>query len=297
MARCGGIDYYVFYRYSNNMTLGFIGQGFVGKTYADYYEKRGFSVVRYSLEPQYVGNKDKIKDCDIVFIAVPTPTRPEGFDDSIVREAVGLVGVGKAAVIRSTIIPGTTESIQKQYPDRFVFHAPEFLTVRVAHEDAAAPRKSIVGTPIDSPEHHAKAKEVLGILPLAVHHGVIAAKDAEMIKYVQNNFLYVKNIYMSICYKLAEKLGCSADDIFKALLAEPMMGTYHHMAPTRDGGYGAGGECLIKDFEAFIRFYKEQGGEESGLKILEAIRDRNLELLGKDNKDAHIVEAVYGSKR
>lgn len=279
------------------MKLGFIGQGFVGKAYADYYEKLKFDVIRYSLDEQYIGNKNKIADCDIVFIAVPTPTTPETFDDSLVREAVGLVGNGKTAVIRSTIIPGTTESIQAQYPDRFVFHAPEFLTARVAAEDVAAPKKSIVGIAIDSPEHRSKAKEVLDLFPLASHRAVVAAKDAEMIKYMQNNFLYVKNVYMGICYKLAEKLGCDLNEIYTALLPEPMMGTYHHMAPVRDGGYGAGGHCLPKDFEAFLRFYEEQGGDKSGAAVLRAIRDHNVGLLRADGKDTEILKSIYGPQK
>ncbi len=61
------------------MTIGFIGQGFIGKSYADDLERRGKKVVRYSLEEPYIKNKDRIRDCDIVFIAVPTPTTPEGF--------------------------------------------------------------------------------------------------------------------------------------------------------------------------------------------------------------------------
>ena len=57
-------------------TIGFIGQGWIGKNYADDFEERGFEVVRYGLEPEFAENKDRIKDCDIVFVAVPTPTRP-----------------------------------------------------------------------------------------------------------------------------------------------------------------------------------------------------------------------------
>ena len=83
--------------------IGFIGQGFVGKAYADDFENRGFKNVRYALEEPYRNNKDLIKDCDIVFIAVPTPTTEKGFDDSIIRGAVKLVGKGKIAVIKSTI--------------------------------------------------------------------------------------------------------------------------------------------------------------------------------------------------
>lgn len=278
------------------MKIGYIGQGMVGKAYADLFEKRGMDVVRYDKREPYAANKDLIKDCDIVFVSVPTPTTPNGFDDHIVREVMPLVGKGRIAVIRSTMLPGTTESIQEQFPDLYVMHAPEFLTARVAAEDAAHPRKNIIGIPVDSQEYREKAEQVLSILPVAVHNSICSAKEAEMIKYLQNNFFYVKNIYMSIGYKLAEKLGCDLDVIYTALLSEPMMGTYHHLAPVFDGGYGAAGECLLKDFEAFLQFYISQNGEESGRKVLEAVRDRNLELLEKGGKDVVIRESIYGAK-
>lgn len=276
------------------MKIGYIGQGMVGKAYADLFENQGMDVVRYDKREPYEKNKDLIKDCEIVFISVPTPTTPKGFDDHIVREVMPLVGKGKIAVIRSTVLPGTTESVQQEFPDRFVMHAPEFLTARVAAEDAAHPRKNIIGIPVDSPEYRDKAEQVLAILPIAVHNAICSAKEAELIKYIQNNFFYVKNIYMSVAYKLAEKLGCDLNVIYTALLSEPMMGTYHHLAPVRDGGYGAAGECLLKDFEAFLQFYTSQQGEESGRKVLEAIRDRNLELLEKGGKDIAIRESIYG---
>ena len=56
------------------LLIGFIGQGFVGKNYADNFERRGFSVVRYALEDPYRANKKKIRECDVVFICLPTPT-------------------------------------------------------------------------------------------------------------------------------------------------------------------------------------------------------------------------------
>ena len=46
------------------MKIGFIGQGWIGKNYADNFEARGYEVVRYSLEPEYAGNQEKIKDCE-----------------------------------------------------------------------------------------------------------------------------------------------------------------------------------------------------------------------------------------
>ena len=80
--------------------IGFIGQGWIGRHYADEFESRLYSTVRYSLEEPYIANKDLIKNCEVVFIAVPTPTTEEGFDESIVRDALTLVGEGKTAVIK-----------------------------------------------------------------------------------------------------------------------------------------------------------------------------------------------------
>ncbi len=85
--------------------IGCIGQGWIGKQYADDFEHRGFEVIRYALEEAYKDNKDKIAECDIVFIAVPTPTTTAGFDDSIVRGVLPLVGIGKIAVIKINTSP------------------------------------------------------------------------------------------------------------------------------------------------------------------------------------------------
>lgn len=80
--------------------IGFIGQGWIGRHYADDFENRGYKVIRYALEEPYLQNGEKIKECDIVFIAVPTPSSPEGFDDSIIRQAVKKTGKGKTVVIK-----------------------------------------------------------------------------------------------------------------------------------------------------------------------------------------------------
>ena len=42
-------------------TIGFIGQGWIGKNYANDFEARGYQTIRYSLEEPYLQNKDLIK--------------------------------------------------------------------------------------------------------------------------------------------------------------------------------------------------------------------------------------------
>ena len=94
------------------MRIGFIGQGFVGKNIANDFEARGYQVVRYALESEYVRNRELIRSCDITFIAVPTPTTPRGFDYSIVESSLELIGTGNVVVISRRSFPEPQRSFR-----------------------------------------------------------------------------------------------------------------------------------------------------------------------------------------
>lgn len=275
--------------------IGFIGQGWIGKNYADDFENRGYDVIRYSLEEPYIANKDKIKDCDIVFIAVPTPTTPEGFDDSYVRSALENVGEGKTAIIKSTILPGTTVKLQKEFPDIFVMHSPEFLVEKTAAYDAAHPTRNIVGMPVENEENRDRAEAVLSVLPEAPFSLICSSKEAELIKYGANTFLYTKVIFINLLYDLADKLGCSWENVRDMVAADPRIGK-SHMNPIDDSGRGAGGHCFIKDFEAFRDLYDKTVGDGLGKLVLESIRDKNVDLLLESGKNLDLLEQVYGEE-
>lgn len=272
--------------------LGFIGQGFVGKAYADEFEKRGFKTVRYALEEPYRNNKEKIKECDIVFIAVPTPTTEKGFDDHIIREAVKLVGAGKTAVIKSTILPGVTSSIQKENPKIFVCHSPEFLTEATALYDAAHPNRNIIGIPKRSKDYEAMAREVLAILPKAPFDLVTGAEEAELIKYGGNCWFYFKVIFINMLYDTAKAVDVDWVAVRDAMAADPRIGR-SHLDPVHKSGRGAGGHCFIKDFAAFAELYQRTVGDSVGLKVLESIRDKNIDLLQGSGKDLELLAGVY----
>jgi UDPglucose 6-dehydrogenase len=275
------------------MKIGFIGQGWIGRHYADDFEARGLSIVRYALEEAYIGNKDKIANCDIVFIAVPTPTTEKGFDDSIVRSAMTLVGKGKSAVIKSTIVPGTTESIQSENPDIFVFHSPEFLVEKTAAYDAAHPNRNIIGIPKDEPVYREKATEILSVLPKAPYEAIMASKDAEFVKYAGNCYLFTKVMYMNILYDLVVAMHGDWGKIREALVHDPRIGE-SHMQPVHKGGRGAGGHCFIKDFEAFRSMYDTYVQDKTGSSILESLARENIKLLMQSNKDLDLLTGVYG---
>ncbi len=280
--------------------IGFIGQGFIGKNYANEFEARGLSVVRYALEEPYRQNKDKIRDCDIVFIAVPTPTTPEGFDASIVKAAVGLVGAGKTAIIKSTMEAGTTNTLQEAYPEKFVMHSPEFLREATAAYDAAHPDRNIIGIPVENDEYRAKAERVLCVLPPAPFEMICSAREAELIKYATNNWLFLKVVYTNILYDLAEKVGANYEAVRDGFAADPRVGR-SHLNPVHQSGHGgkpgrgAGGHCFIKDFEAMRLLYKREVGDEKGDAFFTAAAEKNVALLVESEKDLDLVRGVYGS--
>jgi nucleotide sugar dehydrogenase len=277
----------------HKIKVGFIGQGFVGKNQADDYERRGYKPVRYSLEPQFVKNKKEIGNCDIVFIAVPTPTTPEGFDDSIVRQAVSLVAKGKIAVIKSTVLPGTTESIQQEYPDRIVLHAPEFLSEATASRDAAFPDRNIVGIPKNTPLYTECAKLVLSSLPTAPYNKICSSREAELIKYARNTMGLVRIVFVNILYDLSQSLDTDWSNIEEAISNDPQNGpTYSR--PLHKTGRGAGGHCFIKDFGALKKFFASRIDDKKSMDVLASLEAKNIELLLSTQKDLDLLKGVYG---
>lgn len=277
------------------MKVGFIGQGYIGKNYADDFEARGYEVVRYSLEEQFIDNKEKIAECDVVFIAVPTPTTTDGFDVSMVKSAVQLVGQGKIAVIKSTIIPGTTEVIQNSRLDIIVLNSPEFLSEKTAVYDAAHPAQNIIGTPNETPEHQKAAEFVMSLLPDAPLKMICKSVEAEIFKYTHNINGYVQILLFNILFDVSKEFGADWEVIRRAIKGDPLMvDTYAN--PIHKSGRGAGGNCFIKDFAAFANLYESRVGDDQGIKLLRSLEEKNKQLLTESKKDLRILEEVYGKE-
>lgn len=277
------------------MKVGFIGQGYIGKNYADDFEARGYEVVRYSLEEPFVNNKEKIAECDVVFIAVPTPTTVDGFDASIVKSALQLVGEGKIAVIKSTIIPGTTEIVQHERSNVIILNSPEFLSEASAAYDAANPAQNIIGMPQDTEEHRNAANLVLSMLPKAPSEIICKSSEAELFKYVHNINGYIQIVMFNMFYDLGLQSGAHWSVIKQAIEGDPLMRAIY-ANPVHKTGRGAGGHCFIKDFAAFKELYEKRIADESGSSVLRALEKKNRDLLVESKKDLGLLEQVYGKK-
>lgn len=290
-------------------TLGFVGQGWIGRNLADHFADRGFEVVRYGLEPEYKANRDRIAKCDVVFVAVPTPTTEDGFVLDNVRSALSLIGKDKIAVIKSTVLPGSTDKLSEEFPDIFVFHSPEFLREVTVRNDIDEPERNIIGVPcahLADTKWQEQAQTVMSILPInsqvVTENIICASTEAEMIKYIGNNFLTIKLVFMNLMYDLVKHLNIDWAVVSSAVAKDPRIG-FSHMQPVHQYGHmgqkegrGAGGHCLPKDLAALRSLYEKLlPDDQMGHSLLRAIEEKNIHLLHHSGKDVDILEAIYGS--
>lgn len=273
--------------------IGFIGQGFIGKNYSDDFEKRGHKVVRYAKEEPYSANKDEIKNCDVVFIAVPTPTTPNGYDSSIIKNVIPLTRPDAIVVVKSTILPGLTKALQSEFPDRIIIHSPEFLSEATAAEDAAHPFMNIMGITENSPKHLQAADLVHSLLPPAPFSKTVSSTEAELIKYSHNCSGYTQIIFFNIMYDLAQAFGADWKNIEAAMKADPFVPN-RYASPLHKSGRGAGGHCFIKDMAALSRVYETIVGDKNGTQVLKMMEEKNKALLKDSKKDLDLLSGVYG---
>lgn len=282
------------------MKIGFIGQGYVGKNYANNFEDRGYDVVRFSKEAEYVANEKQIFDCEVVFIAVPTPTVKGVFDDSIVLDVFKYIKPGSTVVIKSTIALGVTEKIAQVNPDYFVFHSPEFLSERSAKYDVDFPHASIVGMGIVNDEYKKRGEYVLSILQDAPFKKLTTGKEAELIKYSRNVHGFYEIMFYNMFYDLCNSLQIDYEVLKEYFKFDPLH-LVRYANPIFDSGHkrglegrGAGGHCFLKDFKAFSEFANENMKDKKYKKLFEALENINLELLINSKKDLDFVDEVYG---
>jgi UDPglucose 6-dehydrogenase len=250
-------------RNGHTPVLGIMGLGVVGDAAREYLEQQGHTLALY--DPyKSIGSSYSINEADIVFICVPTPYTPGvGFDSSALEDAVSTLHGSKTVVIKSTVVPQTTDRYQLRYPQhRFLFN-PEFLRESTAREDFKLPDRQLVGYTLQS---ESVAEQVMSLLPPAPYMRTMPAREAELTKYMTNSFLAIKVTFANEIYDLACALGADFDTVRDAVAADVRIGPSH--LEVMHGHYrGYGGKCLPKDTKALMQL-----GEQLGvpLRLLEA---------------------------
>jgi UDPglucose 6-dehydrogenase len=265
-----------------SLTIGIIGVGMVGGSLRNYFEKKGIKPFLYD-KGKNLGSYEEANKADVVFLCLPTPfiKEGEGFDLSYIKEACGNLRGNKIVVIKSTVVPGTTEKLQKEYPQhRFLFN-PEFLTELTADHDMQYPDRQIIGY---TKESYTIAGDILAVLPLAPYEKIMPATEAEMVKYFGNNWFSVKVIFANEIYDLCQRLGIDYDKVMEAAAADKRIGRTH-LEVMHKGYRGYGGKCLPKDIRAMIQFADKQGVDMKLLKIAEEVNNKLMEKQGIEDPE------------
>lgn len=264
--------------------IGIMGLGMVGGALQRYFEKKGIKIYGYD-KGRNIGSVDQANEADVIFICVPTPfVEGSGLDLSYVEEACNGILGNKIVVIKSTILPGTTEKMQKKHPQHKFLFNPEFLVEERADEGMQNPDRQIVGYTDFSKE---LAQDILTLLPKAPFEKIVRAEEAEMIKYFGNTFLSMKVIFGNQMYDLCEKLGIDYDVVKECASNDKRIGSSH--LDVHHGGYrGYAGKCLPKDTKSLVYFADESGAD---LKLLKTAEEINNKLAEEQGVDLQILKA------
>ncbi len=256
------------------LKIGIIGVGMVGGALERYFESTGRTPLLYD-KYNGKGSWDEVNRADIIFIAVPTPYKKRGgFDLSVVNESFAGIRGRKTIVIKSTVWPGSTEQLQKEYPQHKILFNPEFLSEATVDEDMRNPDVQIVGyTSISRP----LAKKILSeILPSASYETAIPATEAEMFKYFHNIHGAIKVVFANQMYDLCSKLNINYDRIKECAAASKHILTPQYLNIWHKQFRGYGGSCFPKDIRALIQFGDKIGVDLQLFKAAEKINNRLL---------------------
>jgi len=286
-------------------SISIVGTGYVGLCTAVGFASRGYKVVASTHDPEkaelinkgvppffeygleemlqkvvkkgylkcVLDREEAVLNTGITIISVSTPSQPDGsidlrFIESSAREigeALNKKDAYHLVVVKSTVVPGTTENMVKPSieegsgkrcgVDFGLCMNPEFLREGSALYDTLHPDRVIIG------EHDEKSGDILESLyrdflgeemPSMIRTNL---PTAELIKYANNAFLATKISFINTIANICEKIpGADVTVIAQGVGLDKRINPLFLRA-----GLGYGGSCFPKDVKALISFSKSLG--------------------------------------
>jgi UDPglucose 6-dehydrogenase len=306
---------------SNKPKISVIGVGYVGLCTAVGFAGKGYSVVACDVDEAKIekinkgippfhepGLQEKLSESiaegnlkgianqtecavletDLTFVAVGTPSRPDGSIDLQYIESAA-ISIGKAlkqknvyhvVIVKSTVIPGTTldivkpalerESKKKCGVDFGLCMNPEFLRQGSAFEDTVNADRVVVGS------FDKKSGDKIEDLYKGFYSGHVppiirtTLSTAELIKYASNAMLATKISFINTIANMCEKIpGADVKIVATAMGLDKRIGPLF-----LDAGLGYGGSCFPKDVKALIACSKTFGYRPELLESTESVNKK-----------------------
>jgi len=242
--------------------------------------------------------RESVRSSELSFVCVGTPSRDDGSIDLSQIEAaskgIGLALRGddeyRVVVVKSTVMPGTTENVVVPTVERFsekrtgvefgVCVNPEFLREGRAVRDFLSPEETgiVIG------EWDKRSGDVL----LRVYKGFEAeilrtsVRVAEMIKYARNAYLAKDVSFANEMADICQGLGVDYLEVKRGLEMDSRIGRGRFL----NAGAGFGGSCFPKDVRALVAKAGEIGVESRMLKATLEVNDVQPYMLVEMTKEA-----------
>jgi UDPglucose 6-dehydrogenase len=251
------------------MKVGIIGKGVVGSALYDGLQQLDHELCCF--DPKINGSHiTDVVNTDCVFVCVPTPTVDGRCDLSQINQVVALLNDYRyqgVVALKSTVLPGTTERLQNQYPFLKICFVPEFLREKSALTDFILFHDVlIVGT--EDKDVYAMIEKIHGSLPK--HIKQVSATEAEICKYYSNLFNALRIVFANGMFDVCDKLGADYQAVFDAITLRSTVGRDYLRSSKTLRQFG--GACLPKDSLAWEAFVKDLGLDN---KIFSAINEDN----------------------
>jgi UDPglucose 6-dehydrogenase len=207
-----------------------------------------------------------ISDADVIFIAVGTPSRPDGGADLSQVDTVALAVREHATrevvlVNKSTVPVGTNARVRRlveggRAPIHIVSN-PEFLKEGDAINDFMRPDRVVLGCD----DREGFARDLMDRLyhPVSLNADKIVwmdAASAEVTKYVANTMLAMRISFMNEIAALCDAVGADIHSVRHGVGRDDRIGSKFLYA-----GPGYGGSCFPKDVKALVQTAREHGLE------------------------------------
>ena len=201
-----------------------------------------------------------IKDNDIVFIAVGTPTAKDGVSAdlknvyAVAKTISKNINKYKIIITKSTVPVCTGDEVEKIIKKKNAFSKfdvvsnPEFLREGEAIRDFRYPDRVVIGS-----NNLKKTQPILEKLydPITKKGSKFIAttrRSAELIKYAANAFLATKITFINEIANLCEQVGSNVEDIALGIGTDARIGSRFLRA-----GPAYGGSCFPKDTKALTK--------------------------------------------
>lgn len=262
------------------MLIGIIGNGFVGKATRQL-ECSSVKTLVYDINPSLCVPEnlsiEDLKQCEVIFVSVPTPMQKDGscYLNIVhtVLENLKSIDYQGFIIIRSTVPVGTCDELG-------CYFMPEFLTEKNFINDFINNKNWIFGLLGKDEERDSVFKEKMNQL---FAHAVqeervvyskttfLTNKEAEMVKMFRNCFLATKVSFCNEIYEFCQKKGVDYANVVDIAAKDDRIKMSHAMVPGHDGKRGFGGTCFPKDMSSL----KYEMGQVMNSHVISAAIERN----------------------